>query len=125
MPLTWNSGEDTFGLKYNFAFDRILGLNLFGKNLLEKEVSYYLTIEQNYGIPLDSRKMYTKSDWLLWVASLTDDMQKRKKIISAIDDYLKNTPDRIPFGDWYESHEGTYHEFRARSVQAGCFILLL
>ena len=125
LPLTWNSGEDTFGLKYNFAFDRILGLNLFGKNLLEKEVSYYLTIEQNYGIPLDSRKMYTKSDWLLWVASLTDDIQKRKKIISAIDDYLKNTPDRIPFGDWYESHEGTYHEFRARSVQAGCFILLL
>ena len=125
LPLTWNSGDDTFGLKYNFAFDRILGLNLFGKDLLEKEVSFYLTKEQNYGIPLDSRKMYTKSDWLLWVASLTDDIQKRKKIIAAIDDYLKNTPDRIPFGDWYESREGTYHEFRARSVQAGCFILLI
>ena len=40
LPLTWNSGEDTFGLKYNFAFDKILGLNLFNRELFEKEVDY-------------------------------------------------------------------------------------
>ena len=27
LPLTWDSGEETFSLKYNFAFDKILGLN--------------------------------------------------------------------------------------------------
>jgi hypothetical protein len=125
LPLTWNSGEDTFGLKYNFAFDKILGLNLFNRELFEKEVDYYLSKAERYGVPLDNRKMYTKSDWLLWVARLTSDMQKRKALIAMIDDFLKTSPDRVPFSDWYETQDGSYHEFRARSVQGGCFILLI
>ena len=125
LPLTWDSDESTFSLKYNFAFDKILGLKLFGGELLEKEVSYYLTKAQRYGIPLDTRAGYTKSDWLLWVARLTDDDKKRKIIADMIDDYLKNSPDRIPFGDWYETQDGSHHEFRARSVQGGFFILLI
>ena len=123
--MTWDSDESTFSLKYNFAFDKILGLKLFGSELLEKEVSFYLTKAQRYGIPLDTRAGYTKSDWLLWVARLTDDDKKRKIIADMIDDYLKNSPDRIPFGDWYETQDGSHHEFRARSVQGGCFILLI
>ena len=125
LPLTWNSGEDTFGLKYNFAFDKILGLNLFNRELFEKEVDYYLSKSERYGVPLDNRKMYTKSDWLLWVARLTSDMQKRKVLIAMIDDFLKTSPNRVPFSDWYETQDGSYHEFRARSVQGGCFILLI
>lgn len=125
LPLTWDSGEDTFGLKYNFAFDRILGLNLFNRDLLEREVDYYLSKAERYGTPLDNRKMYTKNDWLLWVARLTSDIQKRKVIIDMIDDYLKTAPDRVPFSDWYETQDGSYHEFKARTVQGGCFILLI
>ena len=125
LPLTWDSGDDTFGLKYNFAFDKILGLNLFDRALFEKEVDYYLSKAERYGTPLDNRKMYTKNDWLLWVARLTSDIQKRKVIIDMVDDYLKTSPNRIPFGDWYETQDGVHHEFRARTVQGGCFILLI
>ena len=125
MPLTLDAGEETFSLKYNFAFDKVLGLNLFNQELFEKEAEYYLSKAERYGVPLDNRKMYTKSDWLLWVARLTSDMQKRKALIEMLDDYLKTSPDRIPFGDWYETQDGSYHEFRARTVQGGCFILLI
>jgi hypothetical protein len=125
LPLTWGTGEETFSLKYNFAFDKVLGLNLFNQELFEKEVEYYLSKAERYGVPLDNRKMYTKSDWLLWVARLTGDVQKRKALIGMIDDYLKTSPDRIPFGDWYETQDGSYHEFKARTVQGGCFILLI
>jgi len=125
LPLTWGTSEETFSLKYNFAFDKVLGLNLFNQELFEKEAEYYLSKAERYGVPLDNRKMYTKSDWLLWVARLTGDVQKRKALIGMIDDYLKTSPDRIPFGDWYETQDGSYHEFRARSVQGGCFILLI
>lgn len=125
LPLTWDLGEDTFSLKYNFAFDKILGLNLFNSELFEKEVDYYLSKAEHYGVPLDNRKMYTKSDWLMWVACLTKDIKKREKFIELLDEYLKSSPDRVPFGDWYETQSGEYHEFRARSVQGGCFILLL
>jgi hypothetical protein len=69
--------------------------------------------------------MYSKSDWLMWVACLTRDMQKRQTLIALLDEYLKSTPDRVPFSDWYETQSGAHHEFMARSVQGGCFILLI
>ena len=78
-----------------------------------------------FGIPLDSRKEYTKSDWLLWLARLTDDKGKRNKIIAAVDKFLTESPDRVPFSDWYESTNGRHNYFIARSVQGGCFILFI
>lgn len=124
-PLTWDSGEDTFSLKYNFAFDKIFKLGLFPQSLLEKEIDYCLTKSAEYGIPLDSRKGYTKSDWLLWAASLTDNLGKQKRVISPIYKFLIESPDRVPFSDWYETVDGKHHCFIARSVQGGCFILLM
>ena len=129
-PLTWDSGEDTFSLKYNFAFDKILGLGLFKQSLLEREVDYCLMKTNKFGIPLDSRKEYTKSDWLLWLARLTDDKEKRNKIIAAVDKFLTKSPDRVPFSDWFDTVCGdaiktSYYKFVARSVQGGCFILLI
>ncbi len=126
MPLTWDSGEQTFSLKYNFAFDRILGLRLFPQDLLEREVDYYVQIANAYGTPLDSRKVYTKSDWICWSASLTDDKQKAQKLLAPIVRFLYMSVDRLPFGDWFDTDgQGKSHDFRARSVQGGCFILLL
>ncbi len=125
LPITWDTDDETFSLKYNFAFDKLLGLNLFPQSVLEREVDCYLARQNEFGTPLDSRKGYTKSDWLVWAASLTDDEEKARKMIAPIAAYLKGTPDRIPFGDWYETEGGKYHEFRARSVQGGCFILLM
>ena len=125
LSLTWDSGEETFSLKYNFAFDKVLGLGLFDQALFEKETDYYLTKSERYCTPLDSRKMYAKSDWQLWVARLTDDMDKRRAFIAKLDEFLKTAPDRVPFGDWFEADSGEFHYFRARTTQGGCFILLL
>lgn len=136
IPLTWDSDDSTFSLKYNMAFDKIFGLKLFKEQTFEKETDYYISVIEKYGVPLDSRKKYTKSDWQLWAARLTDDREKQKKIICAIDRFLKES-DRVPFGDWYETENGNNHWygsskertnpccFMARSVQGGCFILLL
>lgn len=136
IPLTWDSDDTTFSLKYNMAFDKIFNLGLFKKETFEKETDYYISVMEKYGVPLDSRKKYTKSDWQLWAATLTDDKEKQKKIISAIDRFLKDS-DRTPFGDWYETENAENHMygsssirknpccFMARSVQGGCFILLL
>lgn len=129
-PLTWDSGEETFSLKYNFVFDKILGFGLFKQSLLEREVDYCLTKIKKFGIPLDSRKEYTKSDWLMWLSGLTDDKDKRNKIIAAVDRFLKESPDRVPFSDWFDTVSGEaintgYYKFAARSVQGGCFVDLI
>ncbi len=125
LPLTWDTGEETFSLKYNFAFDRVLGLGLFDEKIFAKEIECYLSKAERCGTPLDSRKMYTKSDWLTWVARLTDDIEMRKKFVGALDEFLKSSPDRVPFSDWYEGQTGEYHGFRARTTQGACFMLLL
>ena len=125
MPISWDSDESTFSLKYNFAFDKLLGLNLFPQEIFEKEIDCYLKKINKFGAPLDNRETYTKSDGLCWVASLTDDREKRDKLLASIAKFLKESPDRVPFSDWYQTDTGSYIHFRARSVQGGCFILLL
>ncbi|MGN1062490.1 MAG: glutaminase domain-containing protein, partial [Candidatus Scatosoma sp.] len=124
-PLTWESGKDTFSLKYNLAFDKILGLRLFPQELLEKETAYYIKRTEKFGVPLDSRKGYTKSDWICWAASLTDDKNKAAALIRPVAEFLKCSPERMPFTDWYETSDGRKCAFTARSVQGGCFILLM
>ena len=125
LPLTWDVGDETFGLKYNFLYDKILELGLFSRETLEREVDCYLDAANRFGTPLDTRDDYTKSDWLIWCAALTDDREKAKKIISGVNAFLTESPARVPFGDWYYTTGGEKRKFTARSVQGGCFALLL
>ena len=125
MPISWDADETTFSLKYNFAFDKLLDLHLFPQELFETETDAYLAEMNEYGTPLDNRAGFTKSDWLLWVAALTDDESKRERFVNAVANFLIKSPDRVPFADWYETKDGKYHYFRARTVQGGCFILLM
>ncbi len=124
-PITWDTDDSTFSMKYNLAFDKILKLGLFSKKFYEREMDAYVEKCNRYGVPLDSRKEYSKSDWLVWAASLTDSKEKRDILINALNNYLVETKSRIPFGDWYETVSGDHVEFVARTVQGGCFILLL
>lgn len=125
IPITWDSDDGTFSLKYNIAFDKIFKLGLFKQETMERELDCYLGKMNKYGVPLDNRENYTKTDWMLWAARLTDRPEKRKPIIDGIVAFLQNTEDRVPFSDWYYTETGKFCGFRARSVQGGCFILLL
>lgn len=125
IPITFDSDDTTFSLKYNMAFDKILGFGLFSDECREREVDAYIARSNRYGTPLDSREDYTKSDWLVWAASLTDSVEKKKALIAPLARFLSESKTRVPFSDWYFTTEGTWRSFRARTVQGGCFILLL
>ncbi|MBQ7189807.1 MAG: DUF4965 domain-containing protein [Kiritimatiellae bacterium] len=114
--------QDTWAQKYNLVWDRILGLNLFPKEIAEREVAAYRQLLLPYGLPLDSRLNYTKADWTVWSATLTGKREDFEALIAPLYRFVNETPDRIPFTDWYWADNGRFRGFIARSVIGGVFI---
>lgn len=122
--LTFNR-TGTWSMKYNLLFDRVLNLNLFPASLCESEIDAYLQLQNRYGLPLDSRAAYTKADWLVWCAALSDDPVKIRALIEPLFAYYHETGSRVPLTDWYDTVSGRAIHFRNRSVVGGLFALLL
>ncbi len=121
---------DTWSLKYNLVWDKLWGLNLFPKEIYNREIDWYLSNMNKYGTPLDNRVLRggehdTKSDWLLWVAAMAPDNETFLKFSDCHYNYINETTSRIPLSDWYDTNTGRSISFSARSVIGGLWMKVL
>jgi hypothetical protein len=122
--LAFNS-PGTWSQKYNLVWDQLLDFNLFPASVRETEMAYYMSKINQYGLPLDVRKDYTKLDWSLWTATLASKPEQFNALIDPIYRWLGETPTRVPLTDWYDTKTGRQSGFQARSVVGGIFIKAL
>lgn len=115
----------SFSLKYNAVWDKVFRLDIFPKGTFDREVERYFVEQRPYGVPLDSRMTYTKSDWLVWAATLASSRASFDVLLEPLLRFYSATPDRVPMTDWFWADTAHQVEFQARSVQGGLWMKIL
>ncbi|KAH6641602.1 hypothetical protein F5144DRAFT_482745 [Chaetomium tenue] len=93
----------------------------------QMQSDWYHAVLQKYGLPLDSRHLYTKSDWEFFAAAVTG-RKTRTEILTAVARWVNETVVDRPFTDLYETEgDGNFPNnirFMARPVVGGHFASL-
>ena len=115
----------TFSMKYNMVWDKVWGTGLFSQEFMDREIKNNKKYFNKYGMPLDSRADYTKSDWLVWVASMASDKKDFEEFIAPLWRAYNETSTRVAMTDWYDTKSGNMVSFKHRTVQGGLFMKIL
>lgn len=95
-------------------------------SIYKAQSSFYHSVMQKYGLPLDSRHLYTKSDWEFEAAAVAS-KNVRSEILDRVALWLNETVTDRPFTDLYNTEgNGGFPGpwFFARPVVGGHFAFL-
>ncbi|KAF1935642.1 glutaminase A [Clathrospora elynae] len=95
-------------------------------NIYKMQSEWYSAVMQKYGLPLDSRHLYTKSDWEFEAAAVAS-KKVRSEILDRVALWLNETVTNRPFTDLYDTEgDGGFPNpyFFARPVVGGHFAFL-
>jgi len=125
--LNYNNAN-THGLLYNLYNDKLLGLGLVPQDIYDIQSAFYPTVRETYGVPLDTRHGWAKSDWEIFCAAIAS-ADTKKMFIDDLAKWVKETPSNRPLSDLYEAKDAMQPisniDFKARPVVGGLFALLL
>lgn len=123
LSYNWRS---SWGILYNIYADKLLDIGIIEDEIFKMQSKWYPTVSQEFGIPLDNRHSYTKSDWQVWAAAVAEP-DTRRLILTSMAYWLNNTNTGEPFSDWYDVVSGEFNpdgHFLSRPVVGGHFALL-
>ena len=102
--------------------------NLLPSALYLNQSSFYTQVMQRYGLPLESRHLFTKSDWMMQAAAVATS-SVRRELVSRLALWLNETKTDLPFSDLFNTEgDGEFGEgilFIARPVVGSHFSRLV
>ncbi|KAH9940434.1 DUF1793-domain-containing protein [Epithele typhae] len=125
--LTLSYGNsDSWGLAYNLYADKLLGTNAFPQDVYDLQTEWYNGQAKPFGVQLDTRHTYTKSDWQIWTAGIMSATQVRDMFVSSVLKYAGDGATNQPLPDLYDAINGTEvpGSGHARPVVGGHFALV-
>ncbi|KDN52653.1 DUF1793-domain-containing protein [Tilletiaria anomala UBC 951] len=128
--------DSSWGTLYNLYFDRLLNLRLVPKSIYNILDNWYPTVAGQYGVPLDSRHTWAKTDWQMFAAATAAKKSTRDLFINKLYKFVSNGRTDSPFTDLFETTTGDtpkgrpndndhYIHFLARPVVGGHAALML
>lgn len=115
----------TWSQKYNLVWNKLLSTGLFPSQVARRELAFYRTKQNRFGLPLDNRATYTKLDWIVWTATLSDAEDEFRAFISPVYRFINETPGCVPLTDWFDTCDAKQRGFQARSVGGGGYVKML
>lgn len=112
-----------FGSNTNSNYKSTLTTDFIPHPLYTTQSTWYLSALQKFGLPLDSRHLYAKSDWQFFAAAVASD-EVRTAIIERVARWVNETGTDRPFADLWETEgDGGFPDpwFYARPVVGGHF----
>lgn len=126
--------DNSWGTLYNLFGDRLLNLKLIPKWIYELQDKFYPTVANKFGVPLDSRHTWAKTDWQMFAAGAALTIDTRDLFLNKLVNYLKANKVNAGFPDLYETETGDFPgrspsstwriEFINRPVSGGHFSIL-
>jgi hypothetical protein len=115
----------TWSQKYNLVWDRIVGLNLFPPEVARREIAFYKTKQDKYGLPLDGRAALMKTDALVMTATLAESQSDFEAFIDPVYDYFNRTTAHVGLADVYHSDNLETTWLHSRPVIGGVYVKML
>lgn len=121
-PYSWKT-------PYNLYPDVLLSLGTFPKEAHRMSSTFFKSVRAEYGVPLDNRQDWAKSDWNMWLAGTLDN-STRSEFVDDLWAFMTNGKHNWPFSDRYiaTSAQGNTPGVpvlcRARPTVGGHFALL-
>lgn len=132
--------DKSWALQFNLYLDVLLELNTFPIEAYRMQTDFYPSVRREAGVPLDSRDVWTKTDWMIFAAASAmapgvENERVRDMFVNDVHAYMTNGKNHVPFGDRFytanqadgngNGHEvGSWDIYKARPVAGGHFALL-
>ncbi|KAL4987649.1 hypothetical protein BDW68DRAFT_160688 [Aspergillus falconensis] len=122
-PTSWKT-------PYNLYPDVLFDLKTFPKEAYQMGNTFFKSVRAEYGVPLDNRQDWAKSDWNMWLAGTFDDETTRREFIDDLWAFVSNGKHNWPFSDRYVATSAKGREpglpvlCRARPTVGGHFALM-